>query len=100
MEDTIGVWFWDMEKKGVDVEEYTAYEIDKYAIQTATHNFPMIKECGDVFKADFTQYKDIDYIVGGSPCTYWSIAQKNNRETEASGLGWQLHGTSSSAPGG
>ena len=79
-----------MQKAGVNVEEYTAYEIDKYAIQTATHNFPMIKECGDVFKADFTQYKDIDYIVGGSPCTYWSIAQKNNRETEASGLGWEL----------
>ena len=79
-----------MQKAGVEVEEYIAYEVDKYAIKTATHNFPMIKECGDVFKADFTQYKDIDYIVGGSPCTYWSIAQKNNRETEASGLGWEL----------
>lgn len=79
-----------MQKAGLEVSEYTAYEIDKYAIQTATHNFPMIKECGDVFEADFTQYKDIDYIVGGSPCTYWSIAQKNNRETEASGLGWEL----------
>lgn len=79
-----------MQKVGIAVDEYIAYEIDKYAIQTATHNFPMIKECGDVFKADFSQYKDIDYIVGGSPCTYWSIAQKNNRETEASGLGWEL----------
>lgn len=79
-----------MQKAGVKVDTYTAYEIDKYAIQIATHNFPMIKECGDVFSADFTQYKDIDYIIGGSPCTYWSIAQKNNRETEASGLGWEL----------
>jgi DNA (cytosine-5)-methyltransferase 3A len=79
-----------MQKAGVKVDTYTAYEIDKYAIQTATHNFPMIKECGDVFSADFTQYKDIDYIIGGSPCTYWSIAQKNKRETEASGLGWEL----------
>ncbi len=78
------------QKVGVPVDTYTAYEINKYAIQTATHNFPNIKECGDVFKADFTQYKNIDYIVGGSPCTYWSIAQKNNRETEASGLGWEL----------
>lgn len=75
---------------GLEVDEYFAYEIDKYAIKTATHNFPMIKECGDVFKADFTQYEGIDYVVGGSPCTYWSIAQKNNRETEASGLGWDL----------
>jgi len=74
----------------VKVDEYYAYEIDKYAVQTATHNFPNIIECGDVFKADFTQYKDVDFIVGGSPCTYWSIAQKNNRETEASGLGWEL----------
>lgn len=29
-------------------------------------------------------------LLGGSPCTYWSIAQKNNRETEASGMGWEL----------
>lgn len=75
---------------GVKVGEYYAYEIDKNAVQTATHNFPNIIECGDVFNADFTQYKDVDFIVGGSPCTYWSIARKNNRETEASGLGWEL----------
>lgn len=29
-------------------------------------------------------------LIGGSPCTYWSIAQKNNRETKAEGLGWEL----------
>lgn len=32
----------------------------------------------------------IKLLIGGSPCTYWSIAQKNNRETEAEGLGWEL----------
>ena len=32
----------------------------------------------------------IKILLGGSPCTYWSIAQKNNRETVASGLGWEL----------
>ena len=32
----------------------------------------------------------IKLLLGGSPCTYWSIAQKNNRETEPSGLGWEL----------
>jgi DNA (cytosine-5)-methyltransferase 3A len=79
-----------MQKAGIEVTEYYAYEIDKYAIQTATHNFPMIKECGDVFKADFSQYDNIDFLIGGSPCTYWSIAQKSNRETTASGLGWDL----------
>lgn len=28
--------------------------------------------------------------IGGSPCTYWSIAQTRNRETEPSGMGWEL----------
>lgn len=32
----------------------------------------------------------IKLLIGGSPCTYWSCAQKNNRETEPSGLGWEL----------
>lgn len=32
----------------------------------------------------------IKLLIGGSPCTYWSIAQKNHRETEPSGIGWEL----------
>ena len=32
----------------------------------------------------------IKLLIGGSPCTYWSIAQKNNREIKAEGLGWEL----------
>lgn len=29
-------------------------------------------------------------LIGGSPCTHWSIARTKNRETEPSGLGWEL----------
>ena len=79
-----------MSLAGVEVESYDAYEIDKYAIKTAQHNFPMIIEHGDVFDADFTQYEGVDFLIGGSPCTYWSIAQTKNRETVASGMGWEL----------
>ena len=79
-----------MQLAGVPVESYDAYEIDKSAIKTAQHNFPMIKEHGDVFDADFTQYEGVDFLIGGSPCTYWSIAQTKNRETVASGMGWEL----------
>lgn len=32
----------------------------------------------------------IKLLIGGSPCTHWSIAQKNNRETEPVGEGWEL----------
>lgn len=75
---------------GIPIERYVAYEIDKFAVKTATHNFPQIEEMGDVFVADFNEYRGFDWLIGGSPCTYWSIAQKNNRETEASGIGWEL----------
>lgn len=29
-------------------------------------------------------------LIGGSPCTNWSIAQKNNREIKPEGIGWEL----------
>lgn len=32
----------------------------------------------------------IKLLIGGSPCTHWSIAQRKDRETTASGLGWEL----------
>lgn len=79
-----------MQKAGIEVDRYVAFEIDKYAVQTSSHNFPMIEHRGDVFQADFTEFSGFDFLVGGSPCTYWSIAQKNNRETVASGMGWEL----------
>jgi len=80
-----------MIQSGVEVDRYVAYEIDTYATKTSAHNFPMIEHKGDVFTADFTEYEGFDFLVGGSPCTYWSIAQvKERRETVASGMGWEL----------
>lgn len=79
-----------MQKAGIEVDRYVAYEIDKYAVQTSTHNFPVIEHRGDVFCADFTEFADFDFLVGGSPCTYWSVAKSVGRETEASGMGWEL----------
>lgn len=32
----------------------------------------------------------IKLLIGGSPCTHWSIAQSKNREIEAVGIGWEL----------
>ena len=79
-----------MLEAGLKVDRYVAYEIDKYAVRTSSHNFPMIEQRGDVFQADFTEFAGFDWLVGGSPCTYWSIAQTKNRETVASGMGWEL----------
>lgn len=77
-------------KANIPIDRYVAFEIDQYAIKTTAHNFPKAEHRGDVFEGDFTEFKGFDILMGGSPCTYWSIAQKNNRETEASGMGWKL----------
>ena len=80
-----------MKLAGLPVDRYDAWEIDKYAVTASKHNFPEIEHHGDVFEADFTEYQGYDFLVGGSPCTYWSIAQSpDKRETTASGLGWDL----------
>ena len=76
---------------GIPVDRYVAYEIDKYAIHTSTHNFPNVEQMGDVFSTDFSVYEGFDILIGGSPCTYWSIAQSaDKREKTASGVGWEL----------
>lgn len=36
------------------------------------------------------EYNIIKLLIGGSPCTHWSIAQSKNRETTAKGIGWEL----------
>jgi DNA (cytosine-5)-methyltransferase 3A len=80
-----------LQAAGIEIESYDAFEIEKYAIQTAQHNFPFIKHHGDVFKADFTQFKGVDIVIAGFPCTKFSIAQKNDRETQPyQGEGWDL----------
>lgn len=65
-----------LERAGIPVERYVAYEIDKYAIQISKKNYPQIQHCGDVTTADFTQYKGFDLLIGGSPCQGFSFAGK------------------------
>lgn len=57
-----------LERAGIHVEKYVAYEIEKNAIKVSEKNYPNIEHCGDVTTADFTQYKDFDLLIGGSPC--------------------------------
>ena len=78
------------ERAGIPVEKYVAYEIEPNAIKISNKNYPQIEHKGDVFKAEYKE-GEFDILIGGSPCTYWSIAQKaENRETISSGMGWEL----------
>lgn len=73
----------------IPIDEYVAFEIDKAAIKISKSNHPEIIHAGDVFDADFTNYLGFDILIGGSPCTFWSVANKD-RETKSSGFGFDL----------
>lgn len=84
------------ERAGIPVERYVAYEIEEDPIKVSRENYPMIEQKGDVFNAVYTQ-GEFDILIGGSPCTNWSIAKVGGgekhaakRETTASGIGWDL----------
>jgi DNA (cytosine-5)-methyltransferase 3A len=68
-----------LERAGIPVERYVAYEIDQNAIKISQKNYPQIEHCGDVTTADFTQYDGFDLLIGGSPCQSLSITQSKNR---------------------
>ena len=85
-----------LERAKITVERYVAYEIDDDAIKVSRHNYPQIERKGDVFAAEYTEC-EFDLLIGGSPCTNWSIAKAGGgekhatkREKTASGIGWDL----------
>lgn len=78
-----------LQRAGIPVECYDAFEIDKYAVKVSKRNFPVIVHHGNVYDGDFTQFQGYDLLLGGSPCTYWSIAKKD-REVDCNGEGFRL----------
>ncbi len=78
-----------LQRADIPVKSYEAFEIDKYAVTVSKKNYPEINHHGNVFDGDFTQFKSYDLLLGGSPCTYWSIAKKD-RETTSDGMGFKL----------
>jgi DNA (cytosine-5)-methyltransferase 3A len=79
-----------LERAGIPVERYVAYEIEEDAIKVSRHNYPMIEQKGNVFDAKYNE-GEFDLLIGGSPCTYWSIAKTDGkRETTSSGFGFEL----------
>jgi DNA-cytosine methyltransferase len=66
-----------LERAGIQVDRYYAFEIDKYAIKVATTNYPDIVELGDI--NNWESYKNIeipDIILAGFPCQSYSVAGK------------------------
>jgi DNA (cytosine-5)-methyltransferase 3A len=60
-----------LERAGIKVDNYFASEIDKWAIEISTKNYPAIERLGDITKIGNVRLKQlpkIDIVIGGSPC--------------------------------
>ena len=81
-----------LERSGITVDRYVAYEIEPNAIKVIKANWDDIEHYGDVTVADFSQYKGFDVIIGGFPCQDLSINKKDREglEGKRSGLFWHL----------
>lgn len=69
-----------LERAGIPIDRYVAYEIEPNAIKISKKNYPQIEHCGDVTTADFSQYLGFELLIGGSPCQSLSIVQSKTRQ--------------------
>ena len=100
--DGMSCWRLALERAWIPVASYYASEIDKYAIQVSKKNYPSIIHIGDVSKCEYRYLSgskkhqwyyllgepnsyplqtnmwrtDIDLLIGGSPCQWFSSAGK------------------------
>jgi len=80
-----------LERAGVPVSRYVAYETDPHAINVSLWNCPEAEHMGDVTDGDFRRYKGFDLVTGGFPCQDLSIAGKRaGLKGKRSSLFWYL----------
>jgi DNA (cytosine-5)-methyltransferase 1 len=63
-------------KAGIKHKVVGFSEIDKFAIKLYQHNFPMVKNFGDIKNINADKLPDFDLLLGGFPCQSFSIAGK------------------------
>ena len=57
-----------LQKLNIPISEYHTYEILPEAIAVSSYHFPWIVHHGDLYEANFEQFKDFDLLLCGSCC--------------------------------
>lgn len=74
--DGMSCWMIALERAWIKVDTYYASEIDKYATQISEKNYPNIIRLWDVNNWRDWNLWEIDLIIWGSPCQWFSFAGK------------------------
>lgn len=63
-------------KLGIDVQQYYAFEVDKYASAISAWRWSDIQQLGDVcdWRSHAEKFKDVDLILAGFPCQPHSMS--------------------------
>jgi DNA-cytosine methyltransferase len=77
-----------LERAGIEVTNYYAAEIDKYAIKITMANYPNTIKLGDVTKWREWEidWGGIDFVSAGFPCQSWSLAGKQLGDKDERGM--------------
>ena len=67
-----------LERAGIKVDNYYASEICDYSIRITKKNYPNTIHIGDVRNVNADDIRNIDIIIGGSPCQSFSFAGKRD----------------------
>ena len=65
-----------LERAGIPVESYDAFEIDKYAVKISEKNYPKIVHHGDVFGGSYSDFKGYDLLIGGFPAPIGALPKR------------------------
>ena len=57
-----------LDRLGIGVTEFISSEVDKHALIISERHYPNHIRLGDVTKINFKNIKNVDLLIGGSPC--------------------------------
>lgn len=80
--DGISTAYLSIKLAGIEIEKYYSSEIDKYCIMVQDFHFAQDNnfiKVGDVKNINGQDYKDVDLVIFGSPCTQLSAANTKDR---------------------
>ena len=68
-----------LQQLGIPVSEYHTYEILPEAIAVSKYHFPFVVHHGDLYEADFEQFKGFDLLLAGTNCQSLSRCRIENK---------------------
>ena len=69
-----------LQQLDIPVKEYHTYEILPEAIAVSQYHFPFVIHHGDLYEADFNQFKGFDLLLAGTCCQSLSKVRIENKQ--------------------